>query len=85
MMSRPRFYKILTRKTAFFERWSWFKFNSLGLALAVNLKFCTSVKEGLKAKFKKFWGLIFTFVEFRGKQLVRGGGEFLSTPPPVSS
>ena len=28
-----QFYKDLTRKTAFFEGWSWFKFINLGLAL----------------------------------------------------
>ena len=27
----------------FFERWSWFKFNNLGLALGMDLKFHTSV------------------------------------------
>ena len=31
-LSQPQFYKDLTRKIAFFEGWSWFKFNNLGLA-----------------------------------------------------
>ena len=53
----------MTRKTAFFEGWSWFKFNNLGLALGTNLKFYTSVAKGLKLKVRKFWGLIPTFVE----------------------
>ena len=45
-LSQPQFYKDLTRKTAFFEGWSWFKFNNLGLALGANLKFYTSVVGG---------------------------------------
>ena len=63
----------MTRKTDFFERWSWFKFNNLGLALGMNLKFYASV-----AKARKFWGLIPTFAEVGKKKLV-GGGE---APPP---
>ena len=62
-LSQPQFYKDLTRKTAFFEGWSWFSFNKLGLALGTNLKFYTSVTKGLKLKVRKFWGLIPTFVE----------------------
>ena len=38
----------MTRRNSFFERWSWFKFNNLDLALVTNLKFYTSVKKGLK-------------------------------------
>ena len=35
----------------FFEEWSWFnKFNNLGLALGVKLKFYTFVAKGLKLK-----------------------------------
>ena len=71
-LSQPQFYKDLTRKTAFFEGWSWFKFNNLGLALDTNLKFCTSVVKGLKLKVKKFWGPNPTFVEVTGEKLVAG-------------
>ena len=60
----------MTRKTAFFEEWSWFKFNNLGLALGRNLKFCTSVAKGLKLKVRKFWGLNPTFVEVTGEKLI---------------
>ena len=67
----------MTRKTAFFEGWSWFKFNNLGLALGTNLKFYTSVAKGLKLKVRKFWGLIPMFVEVRGEKLVEG----LFAPP----
>ena len=62
----------MSRKTAFFEGWSWFKFNKLGLALGTNLKSYTSVAKGLKLKVGKFWGLISTFVEVTGEKLVRG-------------
>ena len=55
------------QKKQFFEWCSWFKFNNLGLALGMTLKFYTSVTKGLKLKVRKFWGLIFTFVEVTGK------------------
>ena len=79
-LSQPQFYKNLTRKTTFFEEWSWFKFNNLGLALGTNLKFYTSVAKGLKPKAKRFWGLIPTFVEVTGEKLVWGLG-FLPPSP----
>ena len=63
------------QKNCFFERWSWFKFNNLELALGKNLKCYTSVEKGLKLKVKQFLELISTFVEVRGEKLVgRGGG-----------
>ena len=37
----------LTRKTTFFEGWSWLKFNNLGVALGTALKFYTNVAKGL--------------------------------------
>ena len=58
----------MTRKTAFFERWSWFKFNNLRLVLGRNLKFYTSVAKGLKLKVKMFWGVIPTFVKVAGEK-----------------
>ena len=36
----------------------WFKFNNLGLALGMALKFNTKVAEKLKLKVRKFWELI---------------------------
>ena len=69
----------MTRKTAFFEGWSWFKFNNLGVAIGTNLKFYTSLSKGLKLKVGKFWGLIPTFVKFTGEKLV--GGPFWPLPP----
>ena len=68
----------MTRKAAFFEGWSWFKFNNLGPTLGANLKFYSSVAKELKLKVRKFWGLIPTFVEVTGEKLV--GGRFLLTP-----
>ena len=55
-LSQPHFYKDLTRKIAFFQGSSWFKFNNLGLTLCKNLKFCTSVAKVSKLKVRKFWG-----------------------------
>ena len=75
------FYKDLTRKTAFFEGWFWFKFNNLGLALGMNLKFHTSVEKGLELKVRKFYGLVPTFVEVTWEKLVRGGGLFVPPSP----
>ena len=70
----------MTRKTAFFEEWSWFKFNNLGLTLSMNLKFYTSVAKGLKLKVRMFWGLIPKFVEVTGRKLVEGTPFWL---PPI--
>ena len=81
-LSQPQFYKDLTRKTAFFEGWPWFKFNNLGLALGKNSKFYTSLSKGLKLKVRNFGGLIPMFVEVTGEKLV--GVAFLPPPPPPS-
>ena len=71
-LSQPQFYKDLTRKTAFFEGWSWFKFNNSRQAIGTNFKFYTSVAKGLKLKVSRFLGLFPTFVEVTGEKLVRG-------------
>ena len=68
----------MTRKTTFFEGWSWFKFNNLGLVLGTKLKIYTSLAKGLKLKVRKFWGLIHTFVEVTVEELV--GGIFAPLP-----
>ena len=54
------------------------KFNNLGLALDMVLKFYTSLAKGLKLKVRKFRGLIFMFVEITGGKLV--GGPFCTLP-----
>ena len=53
--------------------------NNLGLVLGTNVKFYISVVKGLKLKVKKFLGLILTFVEVTGENLV--GGTFAPPPP----
>ena len=50
---KPQFYKDVTRKAHFFEGWSWFTFNYLGVALGMALKFYISMAKGLKLKVKK--------------------------------
>ena len=70
------------QKNHFFEEWSWFKFNNLGLALGTNLNFCISVAKGLKLKVRKFLRLIPTFIEVTGGKLVGG---LLHPPPPPQS
>ena len=72
----------MTRKTASFEGWSWFKFNNLGLTLGTNLRFYTSVAKGLKLQVRKFWRLIPTFVEVTGEKLVGGRGGLFGPPHP---
>ena len=66
-----QFYKDLTRESAFFEGWSWFKFNNLGLALGMNLTFYTSVAKGLRLKVRRFLGLVPMFVEITEEKLVQ--------------
>ena len=73
-------YKDLTRKNTFFEGWSWFKFNNLGLTLGIILKFYTSVAKWSKLKVRKFWGLVSTFVKVIVEKLLGGGGAFLPLP-----
>ena len=73
----------MTRKIAFFEGWSWFNFNNLGLALGTNLKFYTNLPRRLKLKVTKFWALTPKFVEVTGEKLLRGGGWKLFLSPPL--
>ena len=58
------------QKNHFFEGWPWFKFNNLGLALDMTLKFHSSVSKGLKLRVRRFWKLSPTFVKVTGKKLV---------------
>ena len=53
-------FRDLTRKTIFFEGYPCFKFNNLGLALDIALKFYTSVANRLKLKVRKCFGLVLT-------------------------
>ena len=78
-LSQTQFYKDLTRKTAFFEGCSWFRFNYLRLAPGTNLEFYSSVEKVLELKLRKFWELIPAFVEVTGEKLVEGA--FFACPP----
>ena len=55
------------KKHFFFESWSWFGFNNLGLALGMSLKVYNSVVIRLKLKVKKVWRLIPVFLEVTGE------------------
>ena len=59
--------KGFDQKNLFFERWSCFRFNNLGLELGIALQFYTSMATGLKLKVRKFWGLTAMFVEVTGE------------------
>ena len=59
-------------KKRFFEGCFWFKFNNLGLALGMALKFNTNVAEKLKLKVRKFWEVIPIFVEVIREKLIGG-------------
>ena len=72
-LSKPQFYKDLTRKTSFLEGLPWFKFDNLGPVLSTNRKNYTSMVKGLKLKVKKFWGLIPTFIENTMRKTDRRG------------
>ena len=63
----------MTRKTAFFEGWSWFKFNNFGLALGANLKFYTSVEKRVKSKSQKFFWCK-SYVCRSNREKIGGGG-----------
>ena len=78
-LSQPQFYKDLTKKIAFFKRWSWFKLNNFRLALGRNLNFCTSVAKGSKLNSQMFRGSNITFVQITGEKLV--GGPFWPPAP----
>ena len=43
----------------------------MGLALGMNLTFCTSVAKGLRLKVRRFLGLVPTFVEVTEEKLVQ--------------
>ena len=74
------FIRIWPKKLLFLEEWSWFKFNSLGLALGMTMKFYSSVAKGLKLKVREFCGQSPTFVEVTGERLV--GEPSIPSPSP---
>ena len=60
----------MTKKNDFFNEWSQFKFNNLGLALGMVLKFYSNVVIELKLKARKFLGLTPTSGVVTGEKLV---------------
>ena len=68
--SYRKLFSEFDQKNTFFEGWSWFKFNNLGLALGIALEFYTGLAKGLKLKVRKLWGVILMFVEVTGEKLV---------------
>ena len=60
--------KGFDQKKTFFEGCTWFKFNNLGVALGIALKFYTSVAKGWQLEVWKFWELTPTFVEVTAKK-----------------
>ena len=73
--------KDLSRKNNFLKGCSCFKFNNLGLACGMALKFYTNVAKGFELKVRKFWRLIPTFVEVTGKAKIWGLFAFQPLPP----
>ena len=74
--------KGFDQENHFFERWSWFKFNNLGLPLGSNLRFYTSMEKRWKLKVINFLGLIPTFVEVTGEKGKNWLGGLPPPPPP---
>ena len=77
----------MNRKTGFFEGWSWFKFNNVGLVLVMTLKIHSSLtKKGLKFSFQGYLLLLYS-EKLQGKNC-RGRGAFCALPcsplPPSS-
>lgn len=70
-------YKDLTRKTWFFDDWSWLNHNNLGLALSMALKICRNLENSLKVKVRKFQGHIAAFREIIRQKLE---GELFCSP-----
>ena len=58
--------KRFDQKIQFFEEWSWFKYNNLGLTLGMALKFQASVKKGLK-KSESFGANFHVCKSYRGR------------------
>ena len=76
------FIRRLPERPLFFEGWSWYKFNNLGLALETNLKFYASVAKGLKLKVRKVLAAdSYVRRSYRGKTGSGdgGGGAFCPT------
>ena len=65
-----QFYKDLIIN--FFEGFSWFKFNKLGLVLGMVLKFYSSMEKVSEPEVTKFWDQLPTFAEVIGESWQEG-------------
>ena len=69
--------KRFDKKNRFFEEWSWFKFDNLGLAQGTNFKFYTSMAKRVKSKSQKVLGAnSYVCISYRRKT-----GRGASLPP----
>ena len=80
MLSQSQFYKDLTRKTDFFEGWSWFKSNNLGLALGSEISHQCGKRVKTKSQ-KVFAANSYICRSYRGKTGRGRGGSFCPLPP----
>ena len=78
-LSQPQFYKDLARRTAFFEWWSWFRLNNLGLPL--KLEILHQCGKRVKTKSQKVSGTNSYVCKVTGEKLV--GVVFLPPPPLI--
>ena len=69
------------KKINFIEGCFRFKFNDLGPAVGMALRFYSSMVKGLKLEVRKFWRLNLAFVGVSVEKLVE---YFASLPPPAS-
>ena len=71
-VTRISLLKRFYQKNPFFEGWPWLKFNKLGLALSMAMKFNGRETKKLHLKVREFCGQILTFVEVTAEKLVGG-------------
>ena len=64
------FRRVWIEKPIFFQGWSCFKRNNIGMVLDMASKFNSSLTKVLKLKFSKFWGLIPTEVWYFLKDIL---------------
>ena len=79
--SSKRFNLRITAQKMKFSRKGFFNFFVPWMVQGMVLKFYSSVAKGLKLKVIKLWGLVPTFREITGKNLV--GEAFLPPFPPI--
>ena len=65
------------------KRWSWFKFNNLGLVLGVTLTIYSREAERFKLKVRKFWWPLHTFWEVKRVKLVLGTPSWIGINCPL--